>query len=143
MKLNEKQTKNFENNRCMMFHCQCIQGCMCSYEIPQCYYRKHGHHSYGRYSHIHLHLEGEKAALIFADRLLLLGLNKERECREKHRCMYIWGCFCFGVHNIVLYDLKMIYRCMMFHFQCILDCRCSQKIHQCYYRKHWHHSYRR
>ena len=33
--------------------------------------------------------------------------------------MYIRGCFCFGVHYIVLYDLNMIYRCMMFHFQCI------------------------
>ena len=31
-----------------MFHFQCIQGCMCSYKIPQSCYRKHWHHSYER-----------------------------------------------------------------------------------------------
>ena len=35
------------------------------------------------------------------------------------------GCFCFGLCRIVLHVLNMIYRGMMFHFQCIQGCMYS------------------
>ena len=49
-----------------------------------------------------------------------------------------------AIHVFLVYGLGMvIYRCKMFHFQCIQGSICSYKIHQCYYKKHWHHSYGR
>ena len=39
--------------QCMMFHFQCIRGCMCSYKNPQSCYRKDCHHGYERCSYTH------------------------------------------------------------------------------------------
>ena len=43
-----------------MFHFQCNPGCMCSYKIPQCYCRKHWHHSYGHWWYTRLYLKGKQ-----------------------------------------------------------------------------------
>ena len=45
--------------RCKMFHFHRTQGYTCIYKIPQCYYRKHCHHSYGRWLYTRWYLKGE------------------------------------------------------------------------------------
>ena len=64
--------------RYMLFQFQCIQGCMCSHKIPQCYYRKHWHHTVWSFI-IHSLISGRrKKALIFASKVIFEGLYYSR-----------------------------------------------------------------
>ena len=68
----------FSLYRYMLFQFQCIQGCMCSYKIPQCYYRKHWHHTVWSFV-IHSLISGRrKNALIFAGKVIFEGLYYSR-----------------------------------------------------------------
>ena len=68
-----------------------------------------------------------------------------REIGLENYLMHLWGTASFlDLDKMFLHALgRMIYRCMTFHFQCIQGYMCSYKTPECYYRKHWHHSYGR